>query len=239
MAINNKNNLIVLDFDNTIQSESDGDEQLSVRLEELTSFGTLILATGRSFENFATNFDWESISNFFLGAAFSNGGEIFFSDINFERSYFNLKDIRILKENINFKEIKSTIQVDFDDILRFEMLPEDSMNEWSKVNKIKIITDELTSETQKLYTLANALRMNMVFDPIGNVQIYPQFVSKAIAIQNIVGGKVFDKIYFYGDGYNDLSVLSIPKIKYFQTKDRKEETFNFLVSKLKEQEGMY
>lgn len=91
------NAILILDLDNTILSDKEHPNLLVKRLSLLRTYGKLILVTGRNFQNFITNFNWNDISNLIDVGIFSNGGEVV-TKYNFERTYFNKLAVHLLIE---------------------------------------------------------------------------------------------------------------------------------------------
>lgn len=224
------NAILILDLDNTILSDKEHPNLLVKRLNLLRTYGKLILATGRNFQNFITNFNWNDISNLIDVGIFSNGGEVV-TKYNFERTYFNKSAVHLLIEMLAERKYITVVQKDFKKQYSFDYFLENNIAS-SNITRFKIL-DKKFYEDYELQTLISSLEIQACYSPDGIISLFPAGVNKGLKVKNFIKDTKNTKILAFGDGNNDLSMKVITNANYIRTKDRGNDTFNYLLNQIR------
>lgn len=225
-------NYLLLDIDNTLISANERLAEIENRILCLNRLGKIIIATGRTFHDFAGNLNWMKIKDHIEASVFSNGGEIYYQN-NFEKNFFDEFSANKLLAELKDKNYNSTIQTNFYDIASLEYFL-NNFHTAKYINRIKIL-DFRYKEDSKLLTTLSILKLQTIFAPSGELSIFPEGVNKRNAVYKCLKNKADnDRIIACGDGNNDISLELDPNILFIKTKDRGNNTFNYLYSKLRE-----
>lgn len=224
------NTILILDLDNTILSDKEHPNLLVQRLKLLRIHGKIILATGRSFQNFITSFNWNDISNLIDVGIFSNGGEVV-TQYHFERTYFNKLAVHLLIEMLAKRKYITVVQKDFKKQYSFDYFLENNI-ESSNITRFKIL-DKKFYEDYELQTLISSLEIQACYSQEGIISLFPAGVNKGLKVKKFIKDTKNTKILAFGDGNNDLSMKVIANANYVRTKDRGNDTFNYLLNQIR------
>lgn len=224
------NTILILDLDNTILSDKEHPNLLVQRLKLLRIHGKIILATGRNFQNFITSFNWNDISNLIDVGIFSNGGEVV-TQYHFERTYFNKLAVHLLIEMLAKRKYITVVQKDFKKQYSLDYFLENNI-ESSNITRFKIL-DKKFYEDYELQTLISSLEIQACYSQEGIISLFPAGVNKGLKVKKFIKDTKNTKILAFGDGNNDLSMKVIANANYVRTKDRGNDTFNYLLNQIR------
>lgn len=193
---------LILDFDNTLFNKGDCEADLNNKLDLLSKKYEIIIATGRSYDNFTDYFDINNIKKYVYGFVFSNGS-VTIKDDEVKKYYFNKDDIlKMLSLFINTKDFR--LEVDGDGYYEYSAWINSDCKD--NVTKIRLMID---NKYDAIYfiNLSNLLGFSIIIDSIDNIDVYPRNINKLNSSLNLIDNYESQDITAIGDGANDLSFI--------------------------------
>ncbi len=93
--------------------------------------------------------------------------------------------------------------------------------------------DKKFYEDYELQTLISSLEIQACYSQEGIISLFPAGVNKGLKVKKFIKDTKNTKILAFGDGNNDLSMKVIANANYVRTKDRGNDTFNYLLNQIR------
>ncbi|MBF0780794.1 MULTISPECIES: HAD hydrolase family protein [unclassified Granulicatella] len=197
---------LITDLDGTLFFKNDTGDVLLEKLKKISCKYRIILATGRSYDDFLDVFDFNKLGGYIYGYVFSNGSQL----IRGSLKKYNYFDKAKLKKFIDIFVDKNIFLLEYENQGLYEahLLKDSNYNNIIRLrvnsNSIEIINTCIT--------LASSFDFRIIFFRENTVDIYPPKVSKLETALSLIDDKS-SIIYAVGDGINDLSFLSFDKVE--------------------------